>query len=153
MFPKYDIHVRASTSVHGAYCHVARAASANAVILRMCACVINVATEVPCHALAQLTRNTVRLPHKREALVSGSLINTAHRSCKQHHSSKPSASATGMENGIVEELEAMEAIYSRDEVEVATIHDKPGQVIVKMDKQPVLTFSVTCKCHIVVWIL
>ena len=53
-----------------------------------------------------------------------------------------------MESGISEELEAMEAIYSREEVEVVgglSEPGRPGTVVVKMDKRPVLTLVIPCK--------
>ena len=52
-----------------------------------------------------------------------------------------------MEGGISEELEAMEAIYSREEVEAAGSEPgRPGKVVVKMDKRPVLALVIPCKC-------
>ena len=53
-----------------------------------------------------------------------------------------------MESGISEELEAMEAIYSREEVEVTggIEQGRAGKVVVKMDKRPVLTLVISCKC-------
>ena len=50
-----------------------------------------------------------------------------------------------MESDIIEELEALQSIYSPDEVDVALDTDRPATVTLKVDKQPVVTFLLSCK--------
>lgn len=53
-----------------------------------------------------------------------------------------------MENDIGEELEALQSIYSPDEVDVVDqTRDNPSRVVLKVNKQAVVIFQPSCKYH------
>lgn len=53
-----------------------------------------------------------------------------------------------MENDIGEELEALQSIYSPDEVDVVDqTRDNPSRVVLKVNKQAVVIFQLSCKYH------
>ena len=56
-----------------------------------------------------------------------------------------------MESDAVEELEALRSIYSPDEVLVEHVEGEEAKVTLKVNKEPVVTFNLSCKFVQYVW--